>query len=147
MKKSRLLLILFWAPKNQKPRIQYIVNQIVFPPPISAAPKKPLIVRLDCPMNFLALPVEKDALNKLELNLSHAQPGNSSTVVISGTGGVGKSQLAVAVAYEQMKCYQETQGKSGCGSVIWFIAGTDEGIDNPSSHDRANSSLRTAVRI
>ncbi|MBX9587295.1 MAG: tetratricopeptide repeat protein [Gammaproteobacteria bacterium] len=50
--------------------------------------------------------------------------------IVTGTGGVGKTQLVLYYAHHKLKEYRESQGKTGFRSIIWLIAGTDEGVDN-----------------
>ncbi len=115
---------------QKKSTIQYIQNQIVFPPPVVTAPKKTSAHTFGLPEEFVNFTGRKEPLEQLVQNLSRNQPGSQARVIISGTGGIGKTRLAVTAAYQQMKYHQESKGRTGCQSVIWFIAGTDDGVDN-----------------
>lgn len=86
--------------------------------------------RFGLPREYECFTGRAELLDQLTGCSSHDQRAENPKFLISGTGGIGKTQLAVVSAYRQLKLYQETQGKAGCRSVIWFIAGTDDGVDN-----------------
>ncbi len=71
-----------------------------------------------------------------EDSLAFLEAVDQSTIIshpiktVSGTGGIGKTRLAVTFAHNKLKQFQETKGGSGYRSIIWFIVGTDVGIAN-----------------
>ncbi len=128
---------------NHKPT-QHIQQQTVhigtqnnfFGMPVSSVPS--ISIKSDGPFrDSFGLPPafddftgREDSLALLEANIGKSTVISHPKKTVSGTGGIGKTQLAVTFAHSKLKQYRETQGKSGYRSIIWFIAGTDEGIDN-----------------
>ena len=115
--------------QDQKITHQSIQYQLNFFPAPAAPVLNTFNISFGLPREFPAFTGRIDALNQLKASLSQHQ-NNHPKYIISGTSGVGKTQLAVKEAHRQLKQYQDTKGSAGCRSVIWFIAGTDEGIDN-----------------
>ncbi len=82
------------------------------------------------PREFPNFTGRNEVLDELETSISQINKENNIKVVVSGAGGVGKTQLALAFAYSKLKQYQDTLGEAGCRSIIWLLAGTDGGADN-----------------
>ncbi len=118
------------SSQQPKSTIQYVQNQFVFAPPVVTAPKKTFQHSFGLPDEFLNFTGREKPLEQIEAHLSLNQANPQPKVIISGTAGIGKTQLAIAAAYRQLKFYHESLGKSGCKSVIWFMAGNDDILDN-----------------
>lgn len=117
------------ASPDQKVSNRYVKNQFfLFPPAVApAVPRVTFNNKFGLPPTFLNFTGRVAKLKQLEDNLEKER---IITQKISGTGGVGKTQLALCFVLRQLEKYQSTKGKKGFCSVIWFIAGTDEGLNN-----------------
>ncbi len=114
-------------PLNQN--VKYQFNFMAGAVPDSAS-QDTLHTMFGLPSAFDHFTGRLEALTQMRAHIPSTPLSHHSTILVSGTGGIGKTQLVAAFAYAKLDEYKQTQAKAGFRTIIWLVAGADDTGDS-----------------